>query len=208
MFMKRKNAVAAMIVLFICVAVYLNWSYTKGIQSDGAADVDAGKTLGETTLANNGEENKDENTGDKEPANAEEKSGEDKQDENTQESGQGSSDDYFTNARLEKQKARDSALTILKETSEKDDVSQEARDKAAANMETLATGAVAEARIETLIKAKGFADCVALINEEAVNVIVKAPEGGLTASDTTKIKDIVVTEAKVKPSQIKIVEIK
>jgi len=183
MFMKRKNAVTAMIVLFICVAVYLNWSYTNNITQD----IDTGKTLGEVTFTSNENENKVD------------KSEDDKENERT---------DYFTNARLEKQKARDSALTILKENSEKEEISQQERDKAASNMESLATGAVSEVRIETLIKAKGFTDCVTLINNEAVNVIVKAPEGGLTASDTTKIKDIVVSEAKVKPSQIKIVEIK
>lgn len=193
MIMKRKNAVTAMIVLFICVAVYLNWSYTQNI----AADAETGKTLGEVTLAN-GEKEEDGNEGEKMDV---DENGEEKSEETV-------ADDYFTNARLEKQKARDSALTILKENSEKENISQQERDKAASNMESLATGAVTEARVESLIKAKGFKDCVALINDEAVNVIVKAPEGGLTASDTTKIKDIVVSEAKVKPSQIKIVEIK
>lgn len=199
MFLKKKNAVAAMIVLFICVAVYLNWSYTRGIGLDDAVDVGSGKILGEATLTNQKEENKENE--DKEKVSGEEK----KEEESPKET---VSDDYFTNARLEKQKARDSALNTLKETTDKDNVSQEARDKATASIETLATGAVSESRIETLVKAKGFADCVALINEESVNVIVKAPEGGLTASDTGKIRDIVVAEANVKPSQIKIVEIK
>ena len=194
MIMKRKNAVTAMIVLFICVAVYLNWSYTQNI----AADTETGKTLGEVTLANGEKEEKEGDEGEKMDV---DENGEEKSEETV-------ADDYFTNARLEKQKARDSALTILKENSEKENISQQERDKAASNMESLATGAVTEARVESLIKAKGFKDCVALINDEAVNVIVKAPEGGLTASDTTKIKDIVVSEAKVKPSQIKIVEIK
>ena len=45
-----------------------------------------------------------------------------------------------------------------------------------------------------------------LINDKNVNVIVKAPKGGLTASDTAKIKDIVVSETNMKPSQINIVE--
>ncbi len=193
--MKRKNAVTAMIVLFICVAVYLNWSYTQNVQ----ADTMTGKTLGEVTLAN-GEKEEGGEEGEKKEVDGDEK--EEGESEETV------SDDYFTNARLEKQKARDSALTILKENSEKENISQEERDKAAANMESLATGAVTEARVESLIKAKGFKDCVALINDEAVNVIVKAPDGGLTTSDTTKIKDIVISEAKVKPSQIKIVEIK
>ena len=39
----KRNAVVAAIVLFVCVAVYLNWSY----QQD---EVDAGKTLGQTAL--------------------------------------------------------------------------------------------------------------------------------------------------------------
>ncbi len=193
MFLKKRNAVAAMIVLFICVAVYLNWSYTQGIGQDDAVDVDSGKILGEATLTNQEEEGK------KEQVTKEEK----------EESPKDTvANDYFTNARIEKQKARDSALNTLKETTNQENISQEARDKATASIETLATGAVAESRIETLVKAKGFTDCVALINEESVNVIVKAPEGGLTQSDTSKIRDIVVAEAKVKPSQIKIVEIK
>ncbi len=194
MIMKRKNAVTAMIVLFICVAVYLNWSYTQNI----TADTETGKTLGEVTFAN----------GEKQEGEGDEGEKMDVDENQEEESEETVADDYFTNARLEKQKARDSALTILKENSEKENISQQERDKAASNMESLATGAVTEARVESLIKAKGFKDCVALINDEAVNVIVKAPDGGLTASDTTKIKDIVISETKVKPSQIKIVEIK
>ena len=85
---------------------------------------------------------------------------------------------------------------------------EESRERAAKSIETISSGAISETRIETLIKAKGFSDCVALINDKGVNVIVNAPETGLTASDTTKIKDIVVSETGVSPSQIKIVEIK
>lgn len=193
MFLKKRNAVAAMIVLFICVAVYLNWSYTQGIGQEDAVDADSPKILGEATLTNQEEEGK------KEQVTKEEK---EKSPKDTV------ANDYFTNARMEKQKARDSALNTLKETTNQENISQEARDRATASIETLATGAVAESRIETLVRAKGFTDCVALINEESVNVIVKAPEGGLTQSDTSKIRDIVVAEAKVKPSQIKIIEIK
>lgn len=198
MFMKRKNAVTALVVLFICIAVYLNWNYAGNID-DGLQDtMDTGKTLGEVTLANNEAEDnmgKEENVVEK-------------NEKNKDASSQGEAGEYFANARLEKQKARDNALTILKDTVEKTQVSQQERDKAAAKMENLAAGAISETRIETLIKAKGFEECVTLINEEVVNVIVKAPEKGLTQSDTTKIKDIVISETKVDPGQIKIVEIK
>jgi len=178
MFLKRKSAVAAMIVLFICVAVYLNWSYTQGVGFDGSVEVDSGKILGEATLIDNEEKVYDE------------------------------TDDYFEKARLEKQKARDSAITTLKENTVNENVSQDERDSATSSIETLAKSAVVETQIETLVKAKGFEDCVTLINEEGVNVIVKVPEEGLSAEDASKIKDIVVSEAKVKPSQIKIIEIK
>ena len=40
----KRNAVVAAVVLFVCGAVYLNWSYQKG-QSE-----EAGKTLGEAEL--------------------------------------------------------------------------------------------------------------------------------------------------------------
>ena len=38
----KRNAVVAAIALFVCAAVYLNWSYGK--------DADAGKTLGQSTM--------------------------------------------------------------------------------------------------------------------------------------------------------------
>ena len=38
----KRNAVVAAIALFVCAAVYLNWSYEQ--------EAEAGKTLGESTL--------------------------------------------------------------------------------------------------------------------------------------------------------------
>ena len=38
----KRNAIAAAIVLFVCGAVYLNWSYSQ--------DAEAGKNLGEAAL--------------------------------------------------------------------------------------------------------------------------------------------------------------
>ena len=178
MFMKRKSAVTAMIVLFVCVAVYLNWSYTQSGAEELLETSGKTKILGETALVNQDDS-------------AEKQNG-----------------TYFDEARLEKQKSRDSALNILKETAEKKDVSQTSRDQAAASMEQLAVSGVCENRIETLVKAKGFEDCVALMNDDSVNVIVKAPADGLTSGDIAKIKDIVMAETDLDARKIKVVEIK
>ncbi len=195
--MKRKNAVAVVIILFICVAVYLNWNYegTSDVLSENAQVPD------ETRLVvNDGAEVSE---------NAQENvvSIEGKEDGNEKLDAKGNVAEYFDEARLEKQKARDSAINILKEAAEEENLSAQSRDNAAQSIETLASGALSESRIETLVKAKGFSDCIALINDAGVNVIVTAPEGGLSAEDTTKIKDIVVGETHISPSQIKIIEI-
>ena len=173
--MKKKTTVAAIVILFLCVAVYLNLNTTE-VGSDEERIM--------TTLGEQSEEEM--------PTAV---VAEDKK-------------KYFEEARLEKQKARDSAITTLKEAAKEENMPEDSRERAAKSIETISSGAISETRIETLIKAKGFGECVALMNEKGVNVIVSAPEGGLAASDTTKIKDIVVSETGISPSQIKIIEIK
>lgn len=192
--MKKRNAVAAIIVLFMCVAVYLNWS-AREVQGD---DVRLHGNFGESKLV----------TKDNEEIPKDEEKKDDTEEKNDEKKISGSVSEYFEEARMEKQKARDSAITTLKEAVGEKNLSQESRDRAAASIETLSSGAVSETRIETLVKAKGYDECVALINESGVNVIVSAPAAGLTAGDTTKIKDIVVSETNIQPSKIKIIEIK
>ena len=170
--MKKKTTIAAIIILFLCVAVYLNLN-TADVGSD---DVRIRETVAEEPSREN--------------MTSEEKS------------------NYFEEARLEKQKARDSAISKLKETATEESLPQESRDRAAESIETISTGAITETRMETLIKAKGIGECVVLMNEKGVNVIVSAPESGLTAEDTAKIKDIVVGETGISASQVKIIEIK
>ena len=93
----KRNAVVAAIVLFVCVAVYLNWSYQK---EEG--DVDAGKTLGQAALV-------DGKTNDPLLEAPPAESGEPNQPA-------GTATGYFSTARLNRQQARDSALGMLQET--------------------------------------------------------------------------------------------
>ena len=193
--MKKRSAITAVIIMFICVAVYLNWN-TMEIKDERER---LNENFGETNFVVNdsaeaSETSAEENVSDK---------------EKTEESSDTmkNSGEYFDEARMEKQKARDSAITTLKETTAEESVSQETRDKAAGSIEKISTNALAETRIETLVKAKGYVDCVALINDSGVSVIVTAPEEGLSPSDINKIKDIAVSETNILPSNIKIVEI-
>ena len=115
-------------------------------------------------------------------------------------------DDYFAAARLSREQARDEAVSTLRELTESEDADQTAKDEAAAQISSLADDSVAEANIESLIRAKGYADAVVMIGDSSVNVVVAPPEGGLQATDVTVIKDIVVSETGVTAGQVKIVE--
>ena len=70
----------------------------------------------------------------------------------------------------------------------------------------MAGNAVVESRIENLVIAKGYEDCVTFVNDNGVNVIVSRTESGLTDADVAKIRDIVISEASVSADVIKIME--
>ena len=74
-------------------------------------------------------------------------------------------------------------------------------------IQTMADYTVTEAQIENLVVAKGYADCVAFIGEDALSLAVSAPEGGLTEADTAKIVDVVRQTAGDTADQIHIIEV-
>ena len=114
--------------------------------------------------------------------------------------------DYFAASRLTREQARDEAVSTLKELSESEEADQTAKDEAAAQISALAEDSVAEANIESLIRAKGYEDAVVMIGDDSVNAVVAPPEGGLQAEDVTVIKDIIISETGMSAGQIKIVE--
>ena len=183
--MKKRGAIYSVVALMLCVAVYLNWEYTGG---DLAGAEDAGnKVLGESVLVGNpsggGTGTDPDAAGDKETAN-----------------------DYFSKARLSRQKARDEAINILNGTVENENADEAAKTAANTEIKLMADHARMESQIENLVIAKGYTDCVVFISEEGANVIVAKPEAGLKETDVAKIKDIVVTEAAILPQNIKIIE--
>ena len=186
----KRNAIAAAIVLFVCGAVYLNWSYSQ--------DTEAGKTLGEAALVGSQSDPlmEDGSTAEKDQ---ESKEGE------TASTGEGST--YFSTARLNRQQARDSALTLLQEAAAGEDADQTMKDQANDTIQAMADYTVTEAQIENLVVAKGYTDCVAFIGDESVSLAVAAPEGGITEADTARIVDIVTEVAGFTASQIKIIEV-
>ena len=179
----RRNAVVVAIALFVCAAVYLNWNYEQEAQ--------AGKTLGQSTLV--GATTDDPLLGNQD---AVQTGGE-----------ESSSVDYFATARLNRQQARDSALSLLQDAAAREDADETVKAQVNDTIQTMADYTVTEAQIENLVVAKGYADCVAFIGEDSLSLAVSVPEGGITTADTAKIVDVVNQTAGFTADQSKIIEV-
>lgn len=185
----RRNAVVAAVGLFVCAAVYLNWDYEQESQ--------AGKTLGQSTLVSG-------QTEDPLVGGGENQTGAESTPIQTGESGDGG---YFASARLNRQQARDSALSLLRDAASQEDADETMKTQVNDTIQTMADYTITEAQIENLVTAKGYADCVAFIGEEDLSLAVAAPEGGLTQTDTARIVDVVQQTADFTTEQIKIIEV-
>ena len=193
----KRNAIVVVIVLFVGMAVYLNWSYGQSTEV-GADAVTSGKLLGEAALVSG-------TSGAEESQKPQDDGAQDQQD------GQGAgaasaTTGYFASARLNRQQARDSALDILQQAAADAMADQSIIDDANASIQRLADNTLAEAQIENLVTAKGYTDCVCYVNENSASVVVAATETGLTDTDTARISEIVMDETGLSASQIKIIE--
>ena len=79
--------------------------------------------------------------------------------------GAAAGEDYFASSRLTREKARDEAVSTLKELSESADADETAKEDAASQISALAAASVQEANIESLIRAKGYADAVVMLSD-------------------------------------------
>lgn len=114
-----------------------------------------------------------------------------------------SENNYFTSTALSRSQSRDEAIDVLKLVSEDEEASAEAKADAAAKISKIAVDIQNEINIETLVKAKGFEECVAIIGDDAVSVVVKAES--LQANEAAQIFAIVYETTGVSPENISII---
>lgn len=175
----KKNLMAVAVLLTVCAGIYLNWLYTETQQTVSLTDtLDADKLLSADTLVmGEGISQSDLTTG----------------------------SDYFAAVRLSRQQARDSAVSLLQEAMAYSNDPE--ASPGSAQLEQIVRTALCEAQIESLIIAKGYAECVVYISEQGVSVAVAAPEGGLKQEDVAVIADIVLTQSEFGMDDITVVEV-
>ena len=192
----RRNAILITVILFVCAAVYLNWAYNRQeamLDGDAASRAESVSSLTDTAEGLWYEAPAASAAPAQAPAPV---------------SALNEVADYFTSARLSRQKARDSAISTLREAAETESASQEAVDEALEAITAMAGYTVSEAEIEALVTAKGFQDCIVFLNEDSIIVAVPAPAEGLGDSAVSRITDIVLQETNLHTEQIKIIGVK
>lgn len=188
----KKQIIITSLVLILGAAIYLNWQFADVPQADLETGVSITEEQSTDTQETAGEASGDDQKvlGEAALVNAQTMS----------------TEEYFASARLARDNARDEAVETI--SSILDDETLSEADKKEANAKALAMTDMieAESRMENLIKAKGFTDCMVYLSETGANVVVKSE--GLTQSQATQIKNIVVSEGSVKGENISITEIK
>ena len=175
---RKRNLTMLAVVLFVCAAVALNWTYNRRW---GKADAEmvyaedkamaAAQTDFEKTLITSGSE-------------------------------------YFAEARLTRQISRDEALELLQTAASSEAASQETIDSAMNAISQMAACTMQEAQIENLLLAKEFEDCVVYIGSGSVTVAVPAPMEGLSEEAVARITDVICSETDYDATQLSIIEIK
>ena len=180
----KKNLVAAAVLVTVCAGTYVNWLYSGEQTTQALTDtLDSEKLLSSDMLVMG-----------------------DAVDSELITDTANTIDDYFAAVRLSRQEARDSAVSLLQEAMAYTG-SDAKKEESSNQLEVIVQTALTEAQIESLIIAKGYADCVAYIGDEGISVAVAAPEGGLQAADVAVIADIVMAQSEFSIDKIRVVEV-
>lgn len=180
--MGKRNLIIAGAVIMIGLAVYLNWIFFAGDAADDSYKYDqsAGMTTNYGTTLGTGS-----TTGD-------------------QSNGATDASSYFSSVQVSRQKARDEALEVLNSVVDNQNATDEVKAEAVAEIRQIASEMEDEAKIESLIKTKGYEQCVAVISGENVSIVIQH-EGELTASALAQINAIVYEQTGISPAGVSII---
>ena len=175
---RKRNITVAAVLVFVCAAVALNWSYNNRwgepdtelvLAEDAAMFESAVQPESESVISEN---------------------------------------EYFSEARLTRQVSREEALELLQTAASADTASQETIDSAMNAIAAMASCSMQEAQIENLLIAKDFTDCVVYIGADGITVAVPSPQEGLSEAAVARIRDIVCGETGCQASDMNIIEVK
>ncbi len=176
-FSKRKFIVLGF-VLLVCVAAYAD--YNTGRKLDAQA--------GEYLYTSGGEAEKNKILGQA----------------TLVDNQQNSYDTYFSAMQIDRQRSRDEAMETLQTVIDSADSMPDVKEQAYSDMMTIANNITVESNVQSLVMAKGFRECVAVMGSDRINVIVATD--GLLTNEVAQITEIAMKETGFSADKITIVE--
>ncbi len=181
----KRNAIVAAILILVCGGIYWNWRYEEGKAVDLVSTLDQAKLLDDAALVL---------APTQEDAEALARS----------EAELPAGEQTFAQLRLSRQQSRDNAVHLLQETisyaGEGEDLSASTQ-----RLDQIVKLALSEASLESLVISKGFADCVAYMREDGMDLAVASQ--GLSESDVAVLTDLALAQTDYDLSQIRIIEV-
>ena len=115
---------------------------------------------------------------------------------------------FFEEARLKRTKAHDEAMDAVQKALKSASLSAEEKKSYTQQLTGSLEDLNAENEIETLVRAKGFADCLCFLQSGRADLTVMTSGDALTAAQVAQIRDVVLSKSNVTAQNITIVEVK
>ena len=200
---KTRNATAITLAAALVVAVYLNWQYARtGVTlEEDAVNVAAAVETEEAVSAPimdglmteaEAVSSANKNYGEAQLVSVANNSG----------------SKFFEEARLKRTKAHDEAMDAVQKALKSASLSAEEKKSYTQQLTGSLEDLNAENEIETLVRAKGFADCLCFLQSGRADLTVMTSGDALTAAQVAQIRDIVLSKSNVTAQNITIVEVK
>lgn len=176
MIIGKKQIILSALVLALSVAVYLNWQYSKADSGLALTNkLEGGSYKESSTMVDGGID--------------------------VESYGEA----YFAEAKLNRTKSRDDAIETLKGMLKDSELSADQRAELALEAAKMAKSIETEGKIENMIKAKGFQDCMVYYDTTKVDIVVRTE--GLEDPDVASMRDIILKETSIPVENITILEV-
>lgn len=182
--LNRKAVIAACAVLILSAAVLLNFLMVPKASTKGTGELKPKTDLSDISAA----------LADKEAK------------ENETETDNSKAKDAFAEMSLSRQQARDEALEVLNSVAASSTAIDSMKEEAMVELQQIAKDIESEANIESLVVAKGYEQCVAVVNGDSASIVVKSD--GLLENEVAQISEIVWQQAGIHPDRLNIIESK
>ncbi|OUN40412.1 stage III sporulation protein AH [Faecalibacterium sp. An77] len=205
-----RRATAVTLAAALAVACYLNWQYARTDMDTLAVETAAAATSSASSAASDSSSSSSGQVTDALLTEAEAASAANKNYGEAQlvSVANDTGSQFFDEARLKREKAHDEALDTIQKTLKNSSLSDAEKAEYTAQMTANLEDINAENEIETLIKAKGFADCLCFLQSGRADLTVMTSGEALTAAQVAQIRDIVMSKSNVTAQNITVVEVK